>query len=163
MVTNGKLKNELTMKNRVIKILFAILFAALTSSAFGQQYLWTTVKNDTSGVKYVPLSNVTKEVLTFYDQYDYYFDLTGFSKKRFIEEINYGFENWNWLYDIKELTVSAVKSNSGSGSLIMIMCISKNNVDLLIFSNDVVLKENPQLTSSYEKNKFISWFKTILN
>lgn len=121
------------MKNRIIKIGFAILLATLTSAAFGQQYLWTTVKNDTSGVKYVPLSTVTKEVLTFYDHYNYYFDLTGFSKKRFIEEINYGFQDWNWLYNIKDLTVSAVKSNSGTGSLIMIMCISKENVNLIIF------------------------------
>ena len=59
------------MKNRIIKIGFAILLTTLTSSAFGQQYLWTTVKNDTSGVKYVPLSNVTKEVLTFFDHYNY--------------------------------------------------------------------------------------------
>ena len=56
---------------------FALLLVTLTSSVFGQQSLWTTVKNDndTSGTKYVPLTNVTKEVLTFYDQYDYYFEI----------------------------------------------------------------------------------------
>ena len=147
------------------KILFALLLVTLTSSVFGQQRLWTTAKNDndTSGTKYVPLTNVTKEVLTFYDQYDYYFDLSGYSKKRFIEEINYGFDDWTWLYDIKELTVFALKSNAGRGSLIMVMCVSKDNVNLLLFSSDILLHKNPQSTGSYERDKFSKWFKTLLN
>lgn len=153
------------MRNRIKKIVFALLLVTLTSSVLGQQRLWTTVKNDndTSGTKYVPLTNVTKEVLTFYDQYDYYFDLSGYSKKRFIEEINYGFDDWTWLYDIKELTVFALKSNAGRGSLIMVMCVSKDNVNLLLFSSDILLHKNPQSTSSYERDKFAKWFKTLMN
>jgi hypothetical protein len=151
------------MRNKMKKIGFALLLMILTSSAFGQQNLWTTVKNDTSGIKYVTLSNVTKEVLIFYDQYDYYFDLSGYSKKRFVEEINYGFDDWNWLYDIKDLTVFALKSNAGRGSLIMVMCVSKDNVNLLLFSNDILLHKNPQSTRSYENDKFVKWFKTLLN
>ena len=152
------------MRNKMKQIGFALLLLILTSSAFGQQNLWTTVKNDndTSGAKYVPLTNVTKEVLTFYDQYSYYFDLSGYSKKRFIEEINYGFDDWKWLYDIKDLTVFALKSNAGRGSLIMVMCVSNDNVNLLLFSNDIMLHENPQSTGSYKKDKFIAWFKTLL-
>lgn len=153
------------MRNRMKKIVFGLLLTTLTSSVFGQQRLWTTVKNDndTSGTKYVPLTNVTKEVLTFYDQYDYYFDLSGYSKKRFIEEINYGFDDWTWLYDIKDLTVFALKSNAGRGSLIMVMCVSKDNVNLILFSSDILLHKNPQSTGSYEKDKFARWFKTLLN
>ncbi len=153
------------MRNKMKKTVFALLLVALTSSVFGQQSLWATVKssNDTSGTKYVSLTDVTKEVLTFYDQYDYYFDLSGYSKKRFIEEINYGFDDWNWLYDIKDLTVFALKSNAGRGSLIMVMSVSKDNVNLLLFSNDIILHENPQRTVSYEKDKFARWFKTLLN
>jgi hypothetical protein len=151
------------MHNRMRIIVFAFLLATLTSSVFGQQRLWTTIKNDTSGTKYVPLTNVTKEVLTFYDQYDYYFDLSGYSKKGFIEEINYGFDDWSWLYDIKELTVFALKSNAGRGSLIMVMCVSKDNVNLLLFSSDILLHKNPQSTGSYKKDKFTRWFTTLLN
>lgn len=153
------------MRNKMKLIGFALVLFTLTSSVFGQQSLWTTVKNDkdTSGTKYVTLTNVTKEVITFYDQYDYYFDLSGYSKKRFIEEINYGFNDWNWLYDIKDLTVFALKSNLGRGSLIMVMCVSKDNVNLLLFSNDILLQGNPQTTGSYEKDKFVKWFKTLLN
>ena len=147
------------------KLVLALFFVTLTASVFGQQRLWSTVKNnnDTSGTKYVPLTNVIKEVLTFYEQYDYYFDLSGYSKKRFIEEINYGFDDWNWLYDIKDLTVFALKSNSGRGSLIMVMCVSKENVNLLLFSNDILLYKNPQHINTFEKDKFAKWFKTLLN
>ena len=147
------------------KIVFALLFATTVSYVFGQQKLWTTVKNgnDTSGIKYVSLTNVTKEVLAFYDQYNYYFDLTGYSKKRFIEEINYGFDDWNWLFDIKETTVFALKSNAGRGSLIMVMCVSNENVNLILFSNDILLHKNPQQISPYERDKFAKWFKTLLN
>lgn len=147
------------------KIVFALLLLTLSSLAFGQQSLWTTAKSikDSSGIKVVPITNVTKEVLTFYEQYDYYFDLSGYSKKRFIEEIDYGFDDWNWLYDIKDLTVFAMKSNAGRGSMIMVMCVSKENVNLLLFSNDILLHANPQSTGNYEKEKFIKWFKTLLN
>ncbi len=141
-----------------------ILLLTLTNSAFGQQFLWSTVKSDSGGVKkYVPLSSISKEVLTFHDQYKFYFDLSGYSKKRFIEEINYGFDDWNWLYDIKDLTVYAWKSNTGSGSVVMILCVSKDNVNLVLFSSDIMAHENPQTTNEYEKDKFISWFKTLLN
>ena len=147
------------------KIKFALLLLTLTSSIYGQQNLWSTVKNDndTSGFKFVPLTNVTKEVLTFYNQYNYYFDLSGYSKKRFIDEINYGFDDWKWLYDIKDLAVFALKSNAGRGSFIMVMCVSKDNVNLLLFSNDILLHKNPLSTGSYKKDNFIDWFKTLLN
>jgi hypothetical protein len=149
------------MKN----IVYVLLLLVLSAPVLGQQSLWTTVKkvSDTSGIKYVPLNNVTNEVLTFYDQYNYYFDLSGYSKKRFINEIKFGFGNWNWLNDIKDLTVVALKSNSGRGSLIMVMCVSKENVNLLLFSNDILLHKNPQRTYSDEKDKFEKWFKTLLN
>lgn len=143
---------------------FGILLMTLTSSAFGQQFLWSTVKSDSGSVKkYVPLSSISKEVLTFYDQYDFYFDLSGYSKKRFIDEINYGFDDWNWLNEINDLTVYAVRSNSGRGSVVMIFCVSKDNVNMIVFSSDIRAHKNPQSTSSYDKDKFVSWFKTLLN
>ena len=108
--------------NKMKKIGFIIWFVVLTSSAFGQQFLWSTVKDTTS--KYVPLDNVTKEVLNFYDQYKFYYDFSGFSKDRFIKNIDYGFDDWKWLYDIKDLTVFALRSNAGRGSVGLVMCIS---------------------------------------
>ena len=141
------------------KIGFFVLFLILTVSAFGQQFLWSTVKND--DVKYVPLNNVTREVLTFYDQYRFYYDYSGFSKDRFIESFDYGFEDWEWLYDIEELTVFALRSNSGRGSIVLVMCISKNNINTIIFSNTV--DGDFVMTHSSDREKFANWFKTLLN
>ena len=147
------------------RIILVVLFLFLAETTFGQQNLWTTskVRSDSTGIKYVPLENVTKEVITFYDQYDYYYDFSGYSKSRFIEEFNYGFTDWSWINKISELTVYAMKSNTGNGSLVLVVCVSRTNLNLLIFSNDIALGVNPQYTGSYEKDKFAKWFKTLLN
>ena len=148
------------------KLWFIALFLLFAETAFGQQNLWTTSKawSDSKGVKYVPIATVNKEVLKFYDQYKYYYDFSGYSKSRFIEDVHYGFSDWSWLNNINELTVYAMKSNTGYGSLILVVCVSKDNVNLLIFSNDITLtKQLPTMTSPYEENKFSRWFKTLLN
>lgn len=93
------------------KISLFVFFSFLTISAYGQQFLWSTVQeNDT---KYVPLNDVTREVLNFYDQYRFYYDFSGFTKDRFIENLDYGFGDWAWLYDIEKITVFALRSNLG--------------------------------------------------
>lgn len=142
------------------KICFIILFSVLAFSAFGQQFLWSTVRD--TAERYIPLNNVTREVLNFYDQYTWYYDYSGFSKDRFIENFDYGFEDWEWLYEIEELTVFALRSNSGQGSIVLVLCISKNNVNALIFSNNII-DRGAVMTHSSDRNKFTNWFKTILN
>jgi len=140
---------------------FLVFFFILAVSAFGQQFLWSTVKRD--GVRNVPINNVTKEVLEFFDQYDLYYDFSGFNKERFIEKFDYGFGKWEWLNEIQDLTVFAIRSNSGRGSVVLVMCISKNNVNTLVFSNNL----EPELGYNYvfttDKTKFTNWFKTLLN
>jgi hypothetical protein len=140
---------------------FIIFFFVLTISAFGQQFLWSTVKDKAE--RYVPLNNVTKEVLVFYDQYDRYYDFSGFSKDRFIDGFNYGFEDWQWLYDIEKLTVFALRSNSGRGSVVFVMIISKNNINALVFANNAEFGYNSRFTHKSEREKFSNWFKTLLN
>jgi hypothetical protein len=143
------------------KVGFIVFFLILTVSAFGQQFLWATVRDKAE--RYVPLNNVTREVLTFYDQYSRYYDFSGFNKDRFIENFDYGFEDWQWLYDIEELTVFALRSNSGRGSVVLVMCISKNNVNTLIFANNAELGYDYRLTGSYGREQFSNWFKTLLH
>jgi len=143
------------------KLGFVIFFFVLTISAFGQQFLWSTVKDKAE--RYVPLNNVTKEVLTFYDQYDRYYDFSGFNKDRFIDNFDYGFKDWQWLYDIENLTVFALRSNSGRGSVVIIMIISKNNVNTLVFANNAELGFDYMSTGAYKREQFTNWFKTILN
>ena len=145
------------------KIGFIVCFLILTSSVFGQQFLWSTVRD--TAERYVPLNNVTREVLTFYDQYDRYYDFTGFSKERFIEMFDYGFGEWEWLNNIENTTVFALRSNSGRGSVVLVMCISRNNVNTIIFTNNLEpeLGYNYVSTYSFEKDKFTNWFRTLLN
>jgi hypothetical protein len=141
------------------KIGFLIFFLVLAVSAFGQQFLWSTVRGNDS--KYVQMSSVSREVLTFYDQYKYYYDFSGFSKDRFIDFFDYGFEDWDWLYNIEELTVFALRSNSGRGSVVLVMCISKDNVNTIVFSN--TLERDAIWTHQSDRDKFNRWFRTILN
>ncbi|MDR2964790.1 MAG: hypothetical protein LBU88_03340 [Treponema sp.] len=47
------------------RIWFIIYFFIFTSSLFGQQFLWSTVRD--TAERYVPLNNVTREVLNIYD------------------------------------------------------------------------------------------------
>jgi hypothetical protein len=151
---------------RMKKLWFIVCLLFIAESVFGQQNLWTTSKSwsDSKGVKYVPIANVNKEVLKFYRQYEYYYDFSGYSKSRFIEDVQYGFSDWSWLNKINELTVYAMKSNTGYGSLILVICVSKDNVNLLIFSNDVsAARQLPRMTNEYEEGKFSRWFKTLLN
>jgi len=147
------------MEDKMKRIGFIIIFSILALSAYGQQFLWSTVKNN--DVKYIPLNNVPKEVLTFYEQYKYYLDYSGFSKKRFIEIFDYGFEGWDWLYEIERLTVSALRSNDGQGSIVLVMCVSKDNINTLIFTN--TYERGAIMTYSSDKEKFSKWFKTLLN
>ncbi|MDR2717543.1 MAG: hypothetical protein LBB89_05710 [Treponema sp.] len=143
------------------KYVLLFVFLILTSSVFGQQFLWSTERDKAE--RYVPLNNVTREVLTFYDQYDLYYDFSGFSKDRFIKMFDYGFEDWSFLYDIEKLTVFALRSNTGRGSIVLVMCISKDNVNTLIFTNTPELGRNWIMTYSSDRDKFSQWFKTIMN
>jgi hypothetical protein len=148
------------------KIGLIIGFIILTLSAFGQQFLWSTVKDTTS--KHVPLENVTKEVLNFYDYYEFYYDLTGFSKDVFLNSKSFknsGISNDTWnslkkkIYNVEDLTVFAFKTNEGRGSVILVMCISKDNVDMICFSNTY---ERDALWT-IDREKFKNWVNTLLN
>ena len=102
-----------------------LLFTLLTSSTFGQQFLWSTVDQDTVAEKFISIEQVTTEVLKFYDHYEMHYDFSGFSKKRFMEDIDYGFEDWKWINEVTDLTVFALRSNMGSGSVVLVMFVSK--------------------------------------
>jgi len=149
-------------------IAFIFCFIIFTSTAFGQQYLWSTVKDTAS--KYVPLENVTDEVLEFYDQYKYYYDGAGFSKEGFFKMFegtqSYKNSSTSQWKDIKikidkinALTVFAFRSNSGNGSVILVLCVTKENVNVISFSNT---REKDAL-GTYDREKFAKWFRTLLD
>jgi hypothetical protein len=150
-----------------------LLFLALAfpfSTLFAQQLLWTT--SEKSGEKYIPIETVSDKVLDFHEHYRYYHDGSGFSKNSFIKS----FENsssykkisdesvWEELKEIVKTintpTVVAFKDNLGNDSVVFVIFISKENVDMLTFSNN--LEENAILTNSYKKEEFRKWFNSFL-
>lgn len=161
-IQNYMQKEKLKPDMKVIGL--TIFFSLLTSTIFGQQYLWSTVQQDSAAEKYIPIEYVTNEIVKFYNHYEMHYDLSGFSKERFIEEIDYGFDDWNWLNRIDELTVFALRSNTGSGSIILVMFISEKNINLIIFTNEVI-DNNFNYLSNYEsdREKFETWLKTLMN
>jgi hypothetical protein len=149
-------------QSKMRKIGYIIFLAVFTTSAFGQQFLWSTINKD--GVYQVPLNRVAEEVLKFYDHYKLYYDYSGYSKKRFIEEIADGFDDIRDLNNITEFTDYAVKSNLGYGSFVLVACISEENVDMILFSNTAIEGNfSFEQTHSYERDRFVRWFKMLIN
>lgn len=154
------------------KITCIIFLMILTSSAFSQQFLWSTTRDTAfQSVRYVPVENVLNEVLKFYEQYEFYFDGSGYSKDGFFKtfEKSQSFKSSNntkWaklkkkISAINDLTVFAFKDNLGDGSIISILCITKDNVDMLSFSNNYA--SGAIMTHQTEKEKFISWFSSFI-
>lgn len=151
------------MQSTNIKILGLLITSLLLASpAFGQQFLWSTVQTDTIYEEYIPIDYAISEVLKFYNHYEKHYDFSGFSKKRFMDEINYGFDDWTWLNEIDEPSVFALRSNMGDGSFVLVMFVSKTNINLIIFSNGV-LDGNFNYLFNDESEKFESWLKTLMH
>ena len=149
-----------TMKNLVV-----ILFM-LPSLAFGQQFLWSTIKSD-SLKGYIPLERVPDKLVEYYRTYDKFFDGSGFSKDTFIETIEKSklasskeYALFKKIMDrVDQPTVMALKANDGKGSYITIMNMDENNVDLIVFSNNFIVHPMEYTT---DLDKFKMLYKTQL-
>ncbi len=167
MPTNKKL-NRIKMK----KITCIIFLMMLILSAYSQQFLWSTAKDSAfKSIRHISVDNVLNEVLEFYQQYEFYLDGSGYSKEGFFKTLENpkSFQNaskakWTQLkkkiYEINDLTVFAFKDNSGHGSRVLVVCVTKNNIDMLIFSNNY--HTDAVHTYAFEKEKFIKWFKSFV-
>ena len=147
-----------------IQILFCFLF--FNSIVFGQQILWTTIENTSS--KYVAKENLTNEVLNFYNHYSFYNDGSGYTKSNFLNAIEkYGDKSDKWnsfkqsILKIENLTVFAIRSNTGYGSIVLVICVTKENVNFVSFSNNS--ERGSQLASGIDEKEFSNWFQTLLN
>lgn len=131
-----------------------------TISTFGQQFLWTT-DDSKEEIKFIPYNNVTDEVLELYDLYEYYYDFSGYTKESFFEEFKYFSE----FSKIKDKTVIAFKKPSDKGSLIYVISIDKDRVDMVGFTNALGSGLQPTYHGSVEshRKRFEKWFKTLLN
>lgn len=134
-------------------------------TVFAQQYLWTTQTGDSAIGKFqkqIALADVTGAVLEFYDQYQLYHDMAGYSKEAFIKTVDFGFKDWSWLNDVHELTVFAVRTNAGQGSVVIVLCVSNDNVNMLAFAN-MAIAGNYNSRPTLSREKFTRWFQTLLN
>lgn len=149
-----------------MKALLPILFM-LPCYAFGQQFLWSTMEpeelKDTS-VNLIAINDVNEKVMDYYDFYDYYYDLTGFSRdgfKAFLEK-NPETANsiqWDPAVTFNKPTAFAFKANDGRGSLVIVMLIQKENIDLILFSSN--LEQGAKSATSAERHKFTRWFSSF--
>ena len=98
-----------------------------------------------------------------FDDIHYYYDGTGFTKEEFIIKMSDGKDEVadSWINEIDALTVLAMKVNIDYGSAIMIMIISKENADMVSFTN--YLDIGAENATPYKRQKFEKWFKTLLN
>lgn len=149
---------------KTILFLFFLLFS---STFFGQQFLWSTLEG--TSTKHVRLENITEEVLKFYDHYDHYHDGAGYSKTNFLKTIeSYGDNSEAWknfkqmILKTETLTVFAMRSNTGKGSAVFVICVTKENVNFFIFSNNYEIASEPILHLDSEREKFTKWFQTLL-
>lgn len=148
------------------KLILLFSLSILTQTLSAQQFLWTTAES--TELEYIPIDNVTSEVLNFYDFYDYYSDGSVYSKSNFLkmlERYDESTENWKLLkkriIEIEELTAFALKDNLGKGSVVLIVLISSRGVDMVAFTNNFEL--DAIHTTPYDKQKFERWFNSLLN
>ena len=157
-------------------ILFLLIFVSVNS--YGQQILWTTNQNglfQNSEIKVVPKDKVLNKLLEYYENYELYYDGTGYTKDGFFREFegdhsNFEVDNQKWdyfkksIYGINELTISCVKTNLGRGSNILILIVKKDNIDYITFSNQYtsgsILTHNGRINDS--KVRFMKFYNSLI-
>ncbi|MDR2842369.1 MAG: hypothetical protein LBV52_04130 [Spirochaetaceae bacterium] len=140
------------------KLIFVFGLVCLSSAVFAQQILWTTV--DGAGEKVLKMKDVTNEVMKYYDQYDYYYDMTGFDKDTFVETFG-GDGSWDWVYDVNTSIVSAIRVNLDmSSSAVYVVCVGSSGVNLVAFTD--AYEDGAVATSSNRKDKFKKWFYGLM-
>jgi hypothetical protein len=143
-----------------------------------QQFLWATSSKSVtvnSGIKIINLQDVHKEILGYYEMYDYYYDLSGFSKEGYFEkyESSNSFKTtdklkWNefkkTVNGINELTVSCIKTNDGNTSSVIVFIYSKNNFDAIVFSNKIETGHISTYNSNSDtdKRRFLKYLESLL-
>jgi hypothetical protein len=166
------------MKNIFVTTFFCFVFGLISSSVNGQQFLWTTNKKGlypNSEIKVISKDDVQKKLLDYFELYDYYYDLTGFTKNGFYREIENSTwfnknDNKDWdkfknsLTEINELTITSMKNNTLEGSEITVLVINKDNFEVITFSNKMYkgfISTSNGIISDY-KNRFIKFYKSLV-
>src|SRR5690606_26733589 len=123
----------------MMKKIFVLFLILLPGIGFCQQFLWSTTKiND---VKLIPIASVSEKIFDYYNTYEYYRDLTGFSKSGFEKFLNESpnfnkLINWNSSLIFTDSAAFAFKGNNGNGSIITVVLVQKENVDVISFTSE---------------------------
>jgi hypothetical protein len=164
---------------KLVLVIVICIFQFLGSkNVAAQQFLWATSSKGitlNSGIKIINLQEVHKEILGYYEMYDYYYDLSGFSKEGYFEkyESSNSFKTtdklkWNELKKtvngISELTVSCIKTNDGNTSSVIVFIYSKNNFDAIVFSNKIETGHISTYNSNSDtdKRRFLKYLESLL-
>jgi hypothetical protein len=112
------------------------------------------------------LEDVSNEILKFYDHYDFYVDGAGYNKDTFFKELaKYGGNTKSWndfkneIRKIEKLTVFAMRANSGKGSEVLVIFITKDNVNVLAFTNSY--ESDAQRSYPHKREEFENWLETL--
>jgi hypothetical protein len=147
-----------------------------SSSAMGQQFLWTTLNKGEitkSDIEVISKDQVQKNLLNYYEVYNYYYDLSGFTKNEFLRT----FETSSWFTyinkskwtdlksSINEGVITCMKFNDGKGSSILVLIFDKDKMDAIIFSDNIYYdgyKHTYHAEIDSYKNRFIKFFESLI-
>ena len=59
------------------------------------------------------------------------------------------------------MTVFAIRGNTGKGSVVLVICVTKENVNFVSFSNNY--ESNSEVAGGIDEKEFANWFQTLLN
>ena len=149
-------------------LIFSFALITLCSKGNSQQLLWTTASD--AKEKKIPKSQVVTEILKQYDFYEYYYDATGYTQESFASLLKGGKgisgsstsknpKVDSRLAGIKEPTIFAWKNNTGTGSLVMVLSIDGDHVDMLVFSNQI--ESGYISTNESDRTKFTNWLTSV--
>lgn len=128
-----------------ILLILCMLTASVSSQA--QQTLWFSDNK----------TEIINKVHDLYNQYEYYYDYTGYDKKAFMKE----FTKVKVVEGVNSFVCMAHKFPGDRSSQVWVLAFDKEKVDLIVFTNEISM--GYKHTSDYEWPKFRSWYSDILN
>jgi hypothetical protein len=163
---------------KIFKPTVFLLLTFISISAFGQQFIWSTNAKGSllkSESKIISKEVVYQNLLSYYEAYEYYFDLTGFTKERYLKKFEAS-KSFNYINktiwdnfkkttnEINDSTITCLKTNEGSSSIILVFIFSKKNFDVIKFSNqiDQGAKNTFHSESISDKNRFIKFIEPLI-
>lgn len=145
---------------------FLLVFTLLFNITNAQQFLWTTMDTDSlrkEGVV-IGLEEAKKEVMTYYNFYKYYVDMTGFSRETILAMLPaFTKEEREKLEFFKGAAVTAGRMRIEQGSMVVVLCIKDDHYNMIFFCDaDLGLGAGTRRTSVSERETFIKWFDSLL-